>query len=521
MARDFFYTKNDYLNDSPENVTFHQAHLFSEKQFNEWVSKLKRRIRFNWKKYEVPPASGSNDETSITEALQHLSTREVDDCVIKDGLSYKDDCLINRTKTASVVNNYFPNMWKTEDTSVGASAYQIFHTNRQDNRVRSLFRRHFTRDGFYIYTEFVSDRDTQIVEASNSTDWIIKFVNSRPDEYRSYDLFLDGKVIKPEGKAVITKSQLQRLYEKGYIKKRHLNKIEAGVNGSRIKFDDCPTDTQFFIRYYDTKQKLFPKGTRIFRAALNVDTTNFSPFVSKWIWLNYTEKFKNNDEIIVYDPSMGWAGRLAGALAASSQRKNMTYVGTDPNPDNWIDELDMSRYEYFAEHYKLAVSQPNYAKTDFFDCGSEVIHKQRRFQKYKNRINCAFTSPQYWTAEMYSHDTKQSAVKYPDYDDWVEGFLSPTIHTTAEYLCKGGHLLLNIANVAHPKSNEMMPLEDDAIRLIQEAGLKLIKKWKYVLGKPPGAGKIGKTHQRPTYRNFVEINSQYRKYEPIYVAVRP
>ena len=146
------------------------------------------------------------------------------------------------------------------------------------------------------------------------------------------------------------------------------------MNGSRIKFNDCPADATFFIRYYDKAQKLFPKGTRIFRGSLNVDTTNFSAFVSKWVWLTYTEKFKNNDEVIVFDSAMGWGGRLCGAMAASAQRNNMTYVGTDPNPDNWIDELDISRYEYFVEHYKLSVSQPNYSKFDFYDCGSEVIH---------------------------------------------------------------------------------------------------------------------------------------------------
>ena len=405
-------------------------------------------------------------------------------------------------------------MWQTVDTSVGSSTYELFHTNKQDSRVRKLFRRHFTRDGFYLYSKFVKQNET-----STATEWLETFVDNRPDRYADYDFWIDGKLIEPTGeKLTISKNELIQLHKKGYIKKRHLNKIEAGVNGSRIKFNDCPLDQLFFIRYYDKKQKLFPKGYRVFRGSMSVDATNFSAFVSKWVWLTYTEQFKNNDEVVVYDPSMGFGGRLCGALAASSQRPNMTYVGTDPNPDNYINELSMSRYQYFAENYKLSVSQPHYADYDFFDCGSEEIHKERRFKKYKNRISCAFTSPQYWTAEIYSLDKKQSAIKYPDYNDWVDGFLSPTIQTTAEYLCKGGHLLLNIANVSNPDTDEFMPLEDDAIRLIQKSGMKIVKKWKYVLGLPPGAGKIGKTHQRPTYRNFIEINGHYRKYEPIYVA---
>ena len=135
--------------------------------------------------------------------------------------------------------------------------------------VRSLFRRHFTRDGFYLFTQFVKDGELNIVDANRPVDWIRKFVDDRPDEYYNFDFFLDGKMLKPEGKSIITKKELIQLHKKGYVKKRHLNKIEAGVNGSRIKFVDCPADAPFFIRYYDKAQKLFPKGTRIFRGSLN------------------------------------------------------------------------------------------------------------------------------------------------------------------------------------------------------------------------------------------------------------
>ena len=105
----------------------------------------KKRVRYNWKEYETPAACGSNDETSITDALQHISTRSVNDCVITDSLTGRDDCLINRTKTASVVNNFMPTMWKTVDVSVGLSAYDLFHTTSKENRVNKLFRRHFSR----------------------------------------------------------------------------------------------------------------------------------------------------------------------------------------------------------------------------------------------------------------------------------------------------------------------------------------------------------------------------------------
>ena len=44
--------------------------------------------------------------------------------------------------------------------------------------------------------------------------------------------------------------------------------------------------------------------------------------------------------------SSGWGGRILGAM---SSKKSIHYIGTDPNTDNWIDEIDKSRYEYVAD----------------------------------------------------------------------------------------------------------------------------------------------------------------------------
>ena len=43
-----------------------------------------------------------------------------------------------------------------------------------------------------------------------------------------------------------------------------------------------------------------------------------------------------------------WGGRLLGACAAGSDR-TIHYVGTDPNKENYIDDLGITRYEYLAD----------------------------------------------------------------------------------------------------------------------------------------------------------------------------
>ena len=42
--------------------------------------------------------------------------------------------------------------------------------------------------------------------------------------------------------------------------------------------------------------------------------------VAKWIWTEHLKQFINDDELIVWDPSGGWAGRLVGFLSASSNK---------------------------------------------------------------------------------------------------------------------------------------------------------------------------------------------------------
>ena len=56
-----------------------------------------------------------------------------------------------------------------------------------------------------------------------------------------------------------------------------------------------------------------------------------------------------------------------------SAKKKIHYVGTDPNPDNFIDELDTSRYEYVADFYnKTCIDKEPEGFGNFFESVSEA-----------------------------------------------------------------------------------------------------------------------------------------------------
>ena len=80
--------------------------------------------------------------------------------------------------------------------------------------------------------------------------------------------------------------------------------------------------------------------------------SKFSQLTAKWIYENYTKHIDTDEPLHIYDSSSGWGGRIIGAM---SSRKKIHYIGTDPNPDNFIDDLGISRYEYVVNSTMINV----------------------------------------------------------------------------------------------------------------------------------------------------------------------
>ena len=261
------------------------------------------------------------------------------------------------------------------------------------------------------------------------------------------------------------------------------------------------SNQRFLIRDYKKGQRIFPKGFRIFQAGLVLSGNNFPPLIAKYLYRRFTEDIKDQDRIVLYDPSAGFGGRLLGALAASSDRW-LHYVGTDPNPENCYDEAGMSRYEALASFYHRNVHPPQQTTHEFFQLGSEVIGHEKSFQKYRGKVDLVFTSPPYYTAEGYSDDPTQANIKFPEYGEWCEGFLKATLHTAVEWLRPGRYLLWNIADLKI--DGKYKPLEYDSKAILQNLGMKYEAKLKLVLARSPGANRFDKAGM-PETKNFCMI----------------
>ena len=241
--------------------------------------------------------------------------------------------------------------------------------------------------------------------------------------------------------------------------------------------------------------------------------------VAKWIYETAMREI-DSDRIIVWDPSMGWAGRLLAFLAASTHpdliRKKCIYIGTDPNTGIY------NRYKMVEKFWKTYIDKECTAEIIPLCIGSEEFHNTKEFKKYKGKGHIAYTSPPYFNRERYSEDEEQSFRKFPQYNLWRDGFLKGTMDNVSEFLADESMFFWNIADI-RISAKLTYPLQNDSIKLVEERGFKLDETiymlMRALAGRDTSKETFDKIIKRGTM-NVVEVNGKYQKYEPIYVFRR-
>jgi hypothetical protein len=275
------------------------------------------------------------------------------------------------------------------------------------------------------------------------------------------------------------------------------------------------------VRWYDKTEGLFPNMLRVIRLSCGQAAVNFPALTAKLLYEKYTSHIKQEEPLVVYDSSSGWGGRILGAM---SSRKKIHYVGTDPNPDNYLPELGKSRYEYVADFYnKNCIDNHSDKLQSFFDVetqsntyelfqdGSELIQNNSDFQKYKGKLDFSFTSPPYFNREQYSQDETQSFKAYKEYEDWRDNFLKPTLTTIYEYLKNDRYIVWNIADIKIGEST-YYPLEQDSIDILKELGCEYKGKLKMLMTRM-----VGLDPSKSGIKNAVKYDGKSYKYEPMFV----
>jgi len=538
----YFYEKNRELIESPVNKTFEEILWMSKDQFRSWVIDLRKLVVDLWDNQNMPPRVGY-DEAEIIEQFQQMESFSFKNFLVKDELTGEFDVIRNTHVLGNACNQFFPTMMKTRinytKNGDGKSIYDYFAKDELLDTFVTYASRHFKRDSFYHYSTPVKVMDIStetLPVATDGVDWITQFEKTFRQR-GEYGYWLSPKNISKE-----YTGYNEKLKEQTFIL-IHKDDIEKLPIPSECKTNvDYEKSEYYQIRAYKYGQKLFPIGLKAFRVSFCQYAVNFPPLTAKYLYEKFTEDFKHQNLIRIYDPSAGWAGRLLGAMSIRDNR-NVLFICTDPNTDHNT-TLGRTKYHEVADFYRRNVKKGGlwdipHTQTEIYQLGSEVIGKDPNFKKHKGKLDLVFTSPPYFAKEAYSEDPEQSCNKFSQYDEWRDGFLRPTLETAVEWLKPDRYLLWNIADAKF--SGDMLPLEKDSCDILKELGMEFKGVLKMSLSQMPGGNRLSETGEIEEYvessleglvtkqrkvvegkaKNMCKVNGIMLKYEPIFVFYKP
>jgi hypothetical protein len=522
------YERNDHVINSEINVCFEDLLAMTPDEFKNWVIKMREVIREAWDTHGCPPRTGKNQD-EIVDAFNRLESFPVHEFEFNDELENNSypDVIINKSRVGVEVDQWFSNMFKTRinysEKDNGYSIYDLIADPNKLDRVVKGCMRHLRRDSFYSHALSAIKHSTKysVVDVATGDEWMEAFFNN-PSIFEGHDFMLEQ--IKPKigmnsgyfqldqsDILVLSKEQVEKWKEK--MSYRH---------HSTFDISNMPDDKIYSIRLYRKGEKVFPSGFKCFRIGYIQPAVNFPPLTAKYLYERFTNHIYQ-DQVVIFDPSSGWGGRILGAMSISDDTC-VHYVGTDPNTDNFPNSLERyGKYGSLADFYNQKTYRGNSIFTppntyEIFMLGSEVIGDSEGFAKYKGKVDLVFTSPPYFNREAYSEDPTQSYKKFSNFDSWVEGFLRPTLKNCVESLRKDRYLLWNISDLLI--KGEYLPLEKASRDILEEYGMRYEYTLKMALEPMPGQNRVDEDGI-PKCKNYCKVNGRMLKYEPVFVFYKP
>jgi len=537
----YFYERSKF-SEFKSNTTYHQLLEMTDGEFSDWARLLRKEVTEQWDERGTPPVIG-RDEGGIIKKFNKLKSNPSD--YWEKDLSGDETSLgiiKNFNKDASVVNQFFPTMLKTKISSGksadnGLSIYDHFSDPDMEEKFVRIMKRAVKRDSMYSWSRSVVDKrdENPFWNGQGAIDFIKDVHDGKVfnGKYSGLDIWISKvktRTLENYGtfnqeyigtkNLYLNASQVQQLKDDGYLSYTQLSNIKT-IEDSSTSEAGTTTDYAYQIRWYEKDSGIFPKILQVFRLSCGQPAVNFPALTAKWLYENYTKHIDQEEPYVVYDSSSGWGGRILGAM---SSRKKIHYVGTDPNPDNYLKDLGKSRYEYVADFYnnnciddfsetfgKFFSVEKQGNTYELFQDGSELIKNNPKFQKYKGKLDFSFTSPPYFNREQYSQDETQSFKAYGEYEDWRENFLKPTLTTIYEYLKNDRYIVWNIADIKIGEST-YYPLEQDSIDILEELGCEYKGKLKMLMTRM-----VGLDPSKSGIKNAVKYDGKVYKFEPMFV----
>lgn len=149
----------------------------------------------------------------------------------------------------------------------------------------------------------------------------------------------------------------------------------------------------------------------------------------------------------ILDISAGWGDRLLTAMAI-----NADYLGFDPDKELQVGHDNM--IAMFGDPLRHRVIYKPFEEATAEEIGTEY--------------DVMLTSPPYFTTELYPGEN-QSTDKFPDYVQWMNGFMFPSLIKSWNALKLGGYLMLHLSDPSYPQGERRNP--NDTLYLAEPTNL--------------------------------------------------
>jgi hypothetical protein len=522
---------NPLVNDPDFNRTYDDILAMSTEEFWAYVEYMRTRIREVWDEQGIAPSTGWSDEDVRTE-FERLNGFPVDafwrTCELTGNRVIHNTHVLGNAVNAWNLSRMLKVRINYTEKDNGRSIYDFFAKDELFAKYKPYARRHILRDSFYFFAQTVqippegaSLPHRPELRLKDASAFVAAF-SDHERAYGEYELLIEAKK-KDKGYsgyaehlqtttfAVLTFAELKVFHKSGDL---------LPVCFRVLRQRELNDEHEFHIRMYRKGQKLFPAMFKSFRVSMCQYAVNFPPLTAKLLYQTFLKDLPG-EQLTVWDPSSGWAGRILGAMSSElrthdNTEQHLHYVGTDPNPDFYNGEHSV--YADIADYYnaiRVDGSLFGDAHTHELYCsGSEMVQHNPDFRRYRGKLDLVFTSPPYFNREAYSEDENQSFKRFGTYDSWRDGFLKETLKTAYEWLKPNRCLLWNIADLKVGK--KYLPLQQDSIAICKELGFEYVETIYMTLRGMPGANRVDENGEL-TAKNMCKVKGKLYKYEPVLV----
>jgi tRNA1(Val) A37 N6-methylase TrmN6 len=461
------HTKNPLSDDLSINRTFDELNEMNFYEFRDYIFKVRESLKTVWVDDLIPPTSGK-DLKEIIEDLNTLKSRDYSETIIPSNDKNYEFIIDCNYRDGSSCNQFFPQLYRVKTKNY--SLWDLLNDKENELIWLRTMVRNLKCDYLYQFSKRMNNKSE--IEQINLDEFGFLIQHSDTNSEITF-----------------TKEELIELRDIGILQNYHIENIESDFK--LYKF--------FEIRYFKKGIRVFTKLIHTLRVSFNNQPTNFPPTVSKSIYEKFLPK---KGRSVVYDPCSGFGGRMLGSMVSN---RTVHYIGTDVNSSLFS---PINSYQILGQFLVDNVGVKNTFSIDMIS--SDEMDKSEELNKHKGSVDLVFTSPPYYSKEMYSDDKEQSYLKYPNYRDWVEGYLYKTFEVVFKSLKPKGYCLINISDV-NINSKELS-LEIDTIRILEKIGFK----YKYQFGMVMNRF-IGLDTELLVNRWYDYNSEVYRKVEPILV----